>query len=29
MAGDLARFVTGTTLHVDGGINAAGGWRRT
>ncbi|TYB54569.1 SDR family oxidoreductase [Nonomuraea sp. PA05] len=29
LAGDLARFVTGTTLHVDGGINAAGGWRRT
>ncbi|MEU8357326.1 SDR family oxidoreductase [Nonomuraea sp. NPDC048882] len=29
LAGDLARFVTGTTLHVDGGINAAGGWRRS
>ncbi|NJP95289.1 SDR family oxidoreductase [Nonomuraea sp. FMUSA5-5] len=29
LAGDAARFVTGTTLHVDGGINAAGGWRRT
>ncbi|MGP4096768.1 SDR family NAD(P)-dependent oxidoreductase [Nonomuraea sp. KM90] len=29
LAGDLARFVTGTTVHVDGGINAAGGWRRT
>ncbi|WP_336213683.1 SDR family oxidoreductase [Nonomuraea sp. LPB2021202275-12-8] len=29
LAGDLARFVTGTTLHVDGGIHAAGGWRRT
>ncbi|GAA2306138.1 SDR family oxidoreductase [Nonomuraea roseoviolacea subsp. roseoviolacea] len=28
LAGDLARFVTGTTLHVDGGIHAAGGWRR-
>ncbi|MEW9553082.1 SDR family NAD(P)-dependent oxidoreductase [Nonomuraea sp. NPDC050783] len=28
LAGDLARFVTGTTVHVDGGINAAGGWRR-
>lgn len=27
LAGDLARFVTGTTLHVDGGIHAAGGWR--
>lgn len=29
LAGDLAGFVTGTTVHVDGGINAAGGWRRT
>ncbi|NUR91867.1 MAG: SDR family oxidoreductase, partial [Nonomuraea sp.] len=29
LAGDLARFVTGATLHVDGGIHAAGGWRRT
>ncbi|WP_219471602.1 SDR family NAD(P)-dependent oxidoreductase [Nonomuraea rhizosphaerae] len=29
LAGDLARFVTGTTVHVDGGIHAAGGWRRT
>ncbi|MET8862428.1 SDR family oxidoreductase [Nonomuraea sp. NPDC004580] len=29
LAGDLARFVTGTTVHVDGGITAAGGWRRT
>jgi NAD(P)-dependent dehydrogenase (short-subunit alcohol dehydrogenase family) len=28
LAGDLARFVTGTTVHVDGGIHAAGGWRR-
>ncbi|MEV0619127.1 SDR family oxidoreductase [Nonomuraea sp. NPDC050404] len=28
LAGDLARFVTGATVHVDGGINAAGGWRR-
>lgn len=28
LAGDLARFVTGTTVHVDGGISAAGGWRR-
>ncbi len=28
LAGDLARFVTGTTVHVDGGIVAAGGWRR-
>ncbi|MFI6321776.1 SDR family NAD(P)-dependent oxidoreductase [Nonomuraea sp. NPDC050556] len=24
-----AGFVTGTTIHVDGGIHAAGGWRRT
>ncbi|MFI6733346.1 SDR family NAD(P)-dependent oxidoreductase [Nonomuraea sp. NPDC050451] len=29
LASDLARFVTGATLHVDGGIHAAGGWRRT
>jgi NAD(P)-dependent dehydrogenase (short-subunit alcohol dehydrogenase family) len=28
LAGDLSRFVTGTTLHVDGGGLAAGGWRR-
>jgi NAD(P)-dependent dehydrogenase (short-subunit alcohol dehydrogenase family) len=28
LASDLSRFVTGTTLHVDGGIWAAGGWRR-
>ncbi|HKA14678.1 MAG TPA: SDR family oxidoreductase [Myxococcota bacterium] len=28
LAGDLSRFVTGTTLHVDGGNFAAGGWRR-
>jgi 3-oxoacyl-[acyl-carrier protein] reductase len=28
LASDLARFVTGTTLHVDGGNWAAGGWRR-
>ena len=28
LAGDLGRFVTGTTLHVDGGNLAAGGWRR-
>ena len=28
LAGDLARFVTGTTLHVDGGNVAAGGWHR-
>jgi 3-oxoacyl-[acyl-carrier protein] reductase len=29
LAGDLSRFVTGTTIHVDGGNWAAGGWRRT
>ena len=29
LASDLARFVTGTTLHVDGGNHAAGGWRRS
>jgi NAD(P)-dependent dehydrogenase (short-subunit alcohol dehydrogenase family) len=28
LAGDLSRFVTGSTLHVDAGTNAAGGWRR-
>ncbi|HTT87223.1 MAG TPA: SDR family oxidoreductase, partial [Acidimicrobiales bacterium] len=28
LAGDAARFVTGTTVHVDGGTHAAGGWRR-
>jgi NAD(P)-dependent dehydrogenase (short-subunit alcohol dehydrogenase family) len=28
LAGDLARFVTGTTVHVDGGNRAAGGWHR-
>jgi NAD(P)-dependent dehydrogenase (short-subunit alcohol dehydrogenase family) len=27
LAGDLGRFVTGTTIHVDGGNLAAGGWR--
>lgn len=27
LASPLARFITGTTVHVDGGINAAGGWR--
>lgn len=27
LAGDLARFMTGTTLHVDGGTDAARGWR--
>jgi NAD(P)-dependent dehydrogenase (short-subunit alcohol dehydrogenase family) len=29
LASDLSRFVTGTTVHVDGGNHAAGGWRRT
>jgi len=29
LASDLAGFVTGTTLAVDGGNRAAGGWRRT
>ncbi|MEZ5169391.1 MAG: SDR family NAD(P)-dependent oxidoreductase [Acidimicrobiia bacterium] len=28
LAGDLAAFVTGTTVHVDGGNLAASGWRR-
>jgi NAD(P)-dependent dehydrogenase (short-subunit alcohol dehydrogenase family) len=28
LASPLSRFVTGTTLHVDGGNLAAGGWRR-
>jgi NAD(P)-dependent dehydrogenase (short-subunit alcohol dehydrogenase family) len=28
LAGDLARFVTGSTVHVDGGTDAARGWRR-
>jgi NAD(P)-dependent dehydrogenase (short-subunit alcohol dehydrogenase family) len=28
LAGRLSRFVTGTTIHVDGGNQAAGGWRR-
>jgi NAD(P)-dependent dehydrogenase (short-subunit alcohol dehydrogenase family) len=28
LASDLARFVTGSTVHVDGGTWAAGGWRR-
>jgi NAD(P)-dependent dehydrogenase (short-subunit alcohol dehydrogenase family) len=28
LAGNMSRFVTGTTLHVDGGTSAAGGWRR-
>jgi 3-oxoacyl-[acyl-carrier protein] reductase len=29
LASDLSRFVNGTTIHVDGGSRAAGGWRRT
>ncbi len=28
LAGDLSRFVTGTTVHVDGGNWASGGWVR-
>jgi len=28
LVSDLSRFVTGTTIHVDGGSRAAGGWRR-
>jgi NAD(P)-dependent dehydrogenase (short-subunit alcohol dehydrogenase family) len=28
LASDLSAFVTGTTLHVDGGTAAASGWRR-
>jgi NAD(P)-dependent dehydrogenase (short-subunit alcohol dehydrogenase family) len=28
LASELSRFITGTTLHVDGGIWAGGGWRR-
>ncbi len=28
VASPASRFVTGTTLHVDGGGRAAGGWRR-
>lgn len=27
LASDLSAFVTGTTIHVDGGTHAAGGWR--
>jgi NAD(P)-dependent dehydrogenase (short-subunit alcohol dehydrogenase family) len=26
LASELAAYVTGTTLHVDGGTHAAGGW---
>ncbi len=28
LASDLAQFITGSTIHVDGGNSAAGGWRR-
>jgi 3-oxoacyl-[acyl-carrier protein] reductase len=28
LASDWSRFVTGTTIHVDGGNVAAGGWGR-
>ena len=28
LLGPMARFVTGTTVHVDGGTWAAGGWQR-
>jgi 3-oxoacyl-[acyl-carrier protein] reductase len=28
LVSDLARFVTGCALHVDGGLHAAGGWHR-
>ena len=28
LASDMSRFVTGTTIHVDGGNLAAGGWGR-
>jgi NAD(P)-dependent dehydrogenase (short-subunit alcohol dehydrogenase family) len=28
LASDLSRYLTGTTLHVDGGSDAARGWRR-
>ena len=29
LASDASRFVTGTTIHVDGGSDAARGWRKT
>jgi NAD(P)-dependent dehydrogenase (short-subunit alcohol dehydrogenase family) len=28
LLGDLARFVTGSAVHVDGGLHAAGGWHK-
>jgi NAD(P)-dependent dehydrogenase (short-subunit alcohol dehydrogenase family) len=28
LAGPMSRFVTGTTVHVDGGTFAASGWKR-
>jgi enoyl-[acyl-carrier-protein] reductase (NADH) len=28
LASDLARYVTGTVVHVDGGSHAASGWTR-
>ena len=29
LASDLSRFVTGTTVHLDGGTHAASGWKRS
>ncbi|NRA07160.1 MAG: SDR family oxidoreductase [Myxococcales bacterium] len=29
LASDLSRFITGSTIHVDGGTEAAGGWKIT
>lgn len=29
LAGPMSRFVTGTTVHVDGGTSAASGWKRS
>ncbi len=28
LLGDMSRFVTGSSIHVDGGLHAAGGWHR-